>query len=259
MHKLTGWGAIIIGDEIMRGKRQDKHFARVVEIMAARGLHLDWVEYLGDDRGRLTATLRRTLDGDDVVFSFGGIGVTPDDHTRQAAAAAAGVSLQLHPDAEREIRARMAELGQEVTPSRLELGTVAAGSRIIPNPFNRIPGFSYAHHHFFPGFPQMAWPMLEWVLDTHYREQFRHDAEAEFALIVWEGLEGHLLDLMQRIEAEFAGVTVFSLPSLGSETVRRHIELGVRGEPALAAAAFAVMRAELERRGLELGEKEAAK
>ena len=252
---MTGWGAIIIGDEIMRGKRQDRHFAKVVEVMAARGLHLDWVQYLGDDRTRLTDTLRRTLAGGDVVFSFGGIGVTPDDHTRQAAAAAADVPLQLHPEADREIRARMLELNQEVTPARLELGTFPAGSRIIPNPFNRIPGFSFARHHFLPGFPQMAWPMLEWVLDTHYRDRFRRGAELELALIVWEGLESQLLDLMRRIEADYAGVTVFSLPSLGSETVRRHIELGVRGAPALAESAFATMRAELEHRGLELGTK----
>jgi molybdopterin-biosynthesis enzyme MoeA-like protein len=252
MDKLTGWGAIIIGDEIMRGKRQDKHFSRAIEIMAARGLHLDWVEYLGDDRLRLTDALRRTLGGSDVVFSFGGIGVTPDDHTRQAAAAAAGVALELHADAEREILARMAEMDQQVTPARLELGTFPAGSRIIPNPFNRIPGFSYAHHHFFPGFPQMAWPMLEWVLDTHYRERYCSGAEIELALIVWDGLEGQLLDLMRRIESDFAGVTVFSLPSFGSETLRRHIELGVRGEPELAQAAFAAMRAELEQRGLEI-------
>jgi molybdopterin-biosynthesis enzyme MoeA-like protein len=213
------------------------------------------VEYLGDDRSRLADTLRRTMASNDVVFSFGGIGVTPDDHTRQAAAAAAGVVLALHADAEREIRARMAEMNQEVTPARLELGTFPAGSRIIPNPFNRIPGFSYAHHHFFPGFPQMAWPMLEWVLDTHYRELFCSGAEVELALIVWDGLEGQLLDLMRRIESEFAGVTVFSLPSFGSETLRRHIELGVRGDPAVAQSAFAAMRAELERRGCELGDK----
>jgi len=252
MDQVTGWGAIIIGDEIMRGKRQDKHFGRAVEVMAARGLHLDWVEYLGDDRARLTGALQRTMASGDVVFSFGGIGVTPDDHTRQAVAAAAGVALVLHPEAEREIRARMAEMNQEATPARLELGTFPAGSHIIPNPFNRIPGFSFAHHHFFPGFPQMAWPMLEWVLDTHYRAHFHRVAEAEFSLIVWEGLESQLLDLMRSIEAEFAGVTVFSLPSLGSETMRRHIELGVRGAPALAESAFAAMRAELERRGLEM-------
>lgn len=237
------YGAIIIGDEIMRGKRQDKHMAKFVEILGARGLYLSWVQYLGDERPRLVETLKRTLASGDVVFSCGGIGVTPDDHTRQAAAAAAGVPLALNPEAEREIRARMAEMGQEVTPARLELGTVPAGSRIIPNPFNRIPGFSYQDHHFLPGFPQMAWPMAEWVLDTYYADDFRQNVETEAAILVWEGLEGTMLDLMRQTEADFPGITVFSLPTFGSETVRRHVELGVRGAPDVVSKAIEVLKA----------------
>lgn len=239
---MRTYGLIIIGDEIMRGKRQDKHLARFIEILAARGLHFSWVHYLGDERPRLIETLQRTLASGDVVFSCGGIGVTPDDHTRQAAAAAAGVPLELNPDAEREIRARMAEMGQEVTPARLELGTVPQGSRIIPNPFNRIPGFSYRDHHFLPGFPQMAWPMAEWVLDTYYADDFRQNAETEAAILVWDGLEGTMLDLMRQTEADFPGIVVFSLPSFGSETVRRHVELGVRGAPEAVARAIEVLK-----------------
>jgi molybdopterin-biosynthesis enzyme MoeA-like protein len=239
---MRTYGLIVIGDEIMRGKRQDKHMAKFVEIMSAHGLHLSWVHYLGDERPRLIETLKRTLASNDVVFSCGGIGVTPDDHTRQAAAAAAGVPLALNPDAEREIRARMAEMGQPVTPARLELGTVPEGSRIIPNPFNRIPGFSYHDHHFLPGFPQMAWPMAEWVLDTHYADDFRTVAEAEAAILVWDGLEGNMLDLMRQTEADFPGIIVFSLPTFGSETVRRHVELGVRGDPGEAVQAIEVLK-----------------
>jgi molybdopterin-biosynthesis enzyme MoeA-like protein len=240
---MRTYGAIIIGDEIMRGKRLDKHFAKLIEILGARGLHLSWGQYLGDERPRLVETLRRTLASGDVVFSCGGIGVTPDDHTRQAAAAAAGVPLELNPDAEREIRARMAEMDQPVTPARLELGTVPQGSRIIPNPFNRIPGFSYRDHHFLPGFPQMAWPMAEWVLDTCYADDFRQDVEIEAAILVWEGLEGTMLDLMRQTEADFPGITVFSLPSFGSETMRRHVELGVRGAPEIVVTAIEVLKA----------------
>ena len=103
------FGAFIIGDEILSGKRADKHFARLAELLGERGLRLSWVQYLGDDRTRLTDAFRRSFAAGDVVFSFGGIGNTPDDHTRQAAAAALGVDLLLHPDAEREIRARFAE------------------------------------------------------------------------------------------------------------------------------------------------------
>lgn len=242
MSKKDAVGAIIIGDEITRGKREDKHFAKLIEILAARGMVLDWAIYVGDDRPRLIENLRRTLATDDLVFSFGGIGVTPDDHTRQAAAAAAGVALELHPEAEREIRARMAEMGLEVTPERLELGNFPAGSRIIPNPYNRMPGFSFRHHHFLPGFPQMSWPMAEWVLDTQYRERFNAVPLAEAAILVWDGLEGTLLPLMKRIEREFPGVKVFSLPFLGSDSMPRHIELGVRGESAQVPAAMESMR-----------------
>jgi molybdopterin-biosynthesis enzyme MoeA-like protein len=245
-----GFGSLIIGDEIIRGKRADKHFAKLRELLAARGLHLDWVLYLGDDRPRLIENIHRTLAGSDVVFSFGGIGVTPDDHTRQAAAAAAGVPLALHPEAEAEIRTRMAELNQEVTPLRLQLGTYPAGSRIIPNPFNRIPGFSYADHHFVPGFPEMAWPMVEWVLDTYYRDRFHSAPEAEAAIVVWNGHEGMLIDLMVRIEADYPGMTVFSLPAIHSETVAGHVELGVRGRPDQVPLAMAEIEVEVARRGL---------
>ncbi|MGE5468237.1 MAG: competence/damage-inducible protein A [Ignavibacteria bacterium] len=244
-----GWGAVIIGDEIIRGKRRDGHFPKLVELLRARGLHLDWVEYIGDDRARLVETFRRTLQQGDVVFSFGGIGVTPDDHTRQAAAAAAGVSLALHPDAEREIRARMAETNQPVIPARLELGHFPVGSRIIPNPFNRIPGFSFGDHHFVPGFPQMAWPMVEWVLNTHYRDRFHEIDEIERAIRVWEGMEGQLIELMRSVEARHPGLTVFSLPCFGDEKIRRHVELGARGSPDAVAAAMEIIESEVPKLG----------
>ena len=101
-----GFGSIIIGDEILSGKRQDKHFATVVAALGRRGLELSWSTYLGDEPDRIAAALERAYASGDAVFSFGGIGATPDDHTRQAAASAAGVALELHPDAEREIRER---------------------------------------------------------------------------------------------------------------------------------------------------------
>ena len=175
------FGAIIIGDEIMSGKRQDKHMATVISTLRERGLELSWCQYLADEPALITATLKRTFAAPDVVFSFGGIGATPDDHTRQCAADAAGVALQLHPDAETEIRVRF---GADITPQRLKMGEFPLGSRIIPNPYNRIPGFSFNHHHFLPGFPQMAWPMMAWVLDNLYREQFAAGSIGEDAIIV---------------------------------------------------------------------------
>ena len=229
------FGALIIGDEIMRGKRQDKHMAQLIAILRSRGLTLDWCQYLGDDPELITATLRRTLAGPDIVFSFGGIGATPDDHTRACAAAAAGVDLVLHPEAEAEIRARF---GADTTPNRLKMGEFPRGASTIPNDYNRIRGFSLGEHHFVPGFPIMAWPMVEWVLDTRYGHLFHRQPEAEASIMVYDSAESTLTPLMEAVEAKYRGLKVFSLPSVGEGGRRRHIELGVRGAPDEVPAAL---------------------
>ena len=233
------FGAYIIGDELLVGKREDKHLLFLIGALAKRGLRLAWAQYLGDDPERLTAALRRSFDSRDVVFSFGGIGATPDDHTRQCAAAALNVHLKLHPEAEGEIRARF---GAEVTPQRLQMGEFPEGSSIIPNPVNRIPGFSLRDHHFVPGFPQMAWPMAEWVLDTNYKHLFNRDKWDESSILVFEAGESQLIPAMQAIEAGFKGIKVFSLPSMGADGSRIHVELGVRGDPAQIEPAMDELR-----------------
>ena len=234
------FGAYIIGDELLVGKREDKHLGFLIGALSRRGLRLAWAQYLGDDPARLGEALERSFASKDVVFSFGGIGATPDDHTRQCAAAALGVPLKLHPQAEREIRARFP--GAEATAQRLQMGEFPEGASIIPNPVNRIPGFSVAEHHFVPGFPQMAWPMVEWVLDTHYRHLFDRDRWGEASILVYEAGESQLIAAMEAVEKAFAGIKVFSLPSMGEDGSRRHVELGVRGEPGKVGPAMETLR-----------------
>jgi len=234
-----GIGAIIIGDEILRGKREDKHFAKLVEILAARGLKLDWAQYVGDYPVRLTALLAGTFATKDIVFAFGGIGATPDDHTRQCAAAALGMDLALHPEAERLIRARF---GAETTPQRLKMGEFPLAASIIPNSYNQIPGFSVQNHHFVPGFPVMAWPMIEWVLDNLYPHLHHQAPEGEASILVYGAAESTLVPVMLEVEKRFRKLKVFSLPHMGEDGTRRHIELGVRGDPGELAQAMAVLR-----------------
>lgn len=241
------FGAFIIGDELLVGKREDKHLGFLIGALSKRGLRLAWAHYLGDDPQRLTEVLKRSFASKDVVFSFGGIGATPDDHTRQCAAAALGVPLRLHPEAEREIRARFP--GNEATAQRLQMGEFPQGATIIPNPVNRIPGFSLAEHHFVPGFPQMAWPMVEWVLDTCYERLFGAGRWAEASILVYQAGESQLVAAMQAVEAAFDAIKVFSLPSMGSDGSRIHCELGVRGDPQQVAPAIERLRAEVSRLG----------
>ena len=250
------FGAYIIGDEILVGKRQDKHLAFLIEALAKRGLRLSWAQYLGDEPERLSAAFKRSLASGDVVFSFGGIGATPDDHTRQCVAAATGVELRLHPEAEREIRGRF---GLDITPQRLRMGEFPQGASIIPNPVNRIPGFSYGEHHFVPGFPQMAQPMVEWVLDTRYRHLFDRDRWSEEAILVYEAGESQLIPAMEEVGARYPGVKVFSLPSMGHDGSRRHVELGVRGDPVQVVEAAESLRKAVREAGFPFKPAEKAK
>ncbi len=261
-------GLIIIGDEILSGKRQDKHLPKVIDILNERGLSLAWARYLGDDRAAITAALRDALSGNDLVFSCGGIGATPDDHTRQSAAAALGVPLTLHPQAKALIEERMQDVareqGQVYDPDRpdnvhrLNMGVFPAGAEIIPNPYNKIPGFRCrgahgADVHFVPGFPVMAWPMIEWVLDTHYPHLQRQSDRDERSVIVFGAMEATLTPLMEAVEAAHASVKVFSLPSVDHPEYGRHIELGVKGGVADTPAAYDALLQGLRAQGARLG------
>lgn len=263
------FGVIIIGDEILSGKRTDKHLPKVIELLHARGLQLGYADYVGDSPDRITAALARAFDSGDVVFSCGGIGATPDDHTRQCAARALGVELALHPQAEQLIRERMQEmareqgqvfdLGRADNVHRFNMGVFPVGAEIIPNPYNKIPGFSCGAPagpgavHFVPGFPVMAWPMIEWVLDSRYHHLFQKADWVEQSVIVYGALEASLTPLMIDIERQHPGVKVFSLPSVDHPVHGRHIELGVKGRETDVPTAYAALRQGLTRFGVKLG------
>jgi len=261
------FGLIIIGDEILSGKRADKHLPKVIELLQVRGLSLAWARCLGDDRSRITTALQDAFAGSDVVFCCGGIGATPDDHTRQCAAAALGVDLILHVQARELIEQRMrdvaAERGENHDPDRadnvhrLNMGVFPAGASIIANPYNKIPGFSCVGAggstvHFVPGFPVMAWPMIESLLDGPYAHLHRQGLWQERSVVVMGAMEAALTPLMESIEREHP-VKVFSLPSVDHPVHGRHIELGVKGEPLPVDAAFQALLLGLKGFGAQLG------
>ena len=267
----THFGLIIIGDEILSGKRADKHLPKAIELLAARGLSLSYVHGVGDDPARITATLATAFEAarvsGDVVFSCGGIGATPDDHTRQCAGQALGVGLALHPEAKALITERMRDTAREqgivFEPERhdnihrLNMGMFPVGAQIVPNPYNKIPGFTCnagtGAVHFLPGFPVMAWPMMAWVLDIHYAHLHQSAAYAEKSVIVMGSMEATLTPLMLDIETDHPDIKVFSLPSVDHPVYGRHIELGVKGNADAVVPAYKALLAGLVPFGVTLG------
>ena len=238
-------GLIIVGTELLTGKRRDSHFSHAIEVLAARALVLAWCRYIGDDANAITRELRFAMDGGEIVFCFGGIGATPDDHTRAAAAAAAGVELKRHPQAAAIIEERF---GDSAHPQRIHMADLPDGCTLIPNPVNRIAGFSLGMLHFVPGFPQMAWPMMEWVLDNHYPELSDREAPMEVLITLPGTSEGQLIGIMQKLVSHFPNVDLSCLPHMAGDY--RETELGVRGTAAAVDAAAAWLTSELDRADL---------
>lgn len=217
-------GLLIIGDEVLSGKRQDKHLAQANSLLQPRGLCLSWVKIVGDEPDFLVKTLQESFATDTVVFSFGGIGATPDDRTRQSAALALGLPIERHPEAVAEIEA---QFGKDAYPQRIHMAEYPKGAEIIPNFYNRVPGFSIQNHHFMPGFPMMAKPMMEWVLN-HYYSAFYQNPTIEKGIKIFNGQESEWVVFMEQFEKQFPQLRLFSLPSIRADESRT-IDLGVEG------------------------------
>ncbi|MCF7529053.1 competence/damage-inducible protein A [Neisseria lisongii] len=259
---MNRFNLIVIGDEILHGSRQDAHFAFFRNMLQQHGLKLGQVQYLPDDFEVLVQALQRSFSDGLPTFVTGGIGATPDDHTRQAAAAALGVPLVRHPQAAALIDGVTLERGEALdTPEhrrRLNMADFPAGSDIIPNPYNRIAGFSVRRHYFFPGFPVMAHPMAQWVLETVYADRFHRVASGTRQLYLVGQPESKIAPVMEDIERRYSGVKAYSLPNVGGQTADGrqtvpHIDFGLKAEGeacSLLNAAWADVLQQFEQAGI---------
>jgi molybdopterin-biosynthesis enzyme MoeA-like protein len=225
------FGLIVVADEVLAGGRSDAHLPLFKALLGRRGHSLAWHWLLPDDPQTLTDHLRFSLSRPDPVFCCGGIGATPDDHTRACAATAAGLPLTRHPQAAALIEGRF---GDGAHPHRILMADLPEGCGLIDNPFNRIPGFRLGEHYFLPGFPQMAWPMAETILDTCYPGPAVPNGEV--AVRVTGVPESSLVPLLQRLTLAHRGLKVFSLPHLPQDpALPGHILVGMRGREGLEA------------------------
>tara|TARA_B100000674_G_scaffold297744_1_gene247004 strand:- start:143603 stop:144418 length:816 start_codon:yes stop_codon:yes gene_type:complete len=214
------FGLIVIGDEILNGRRSDKHFEGIGNLIRSHGYKLKWCRFLPDDPGYLTNQLRVTMAENTPVFVCGGIGATTDDHTRQCAAEAASVSLVRHPEAASEIEK---QFGDKAFPRRICMADLPKGSVLIPNTYNRISGFSINNHYFLPGFPKMAWSMASWVLNEYFPKR---SPEIQKSVWIESVTETVLSGVMDDLAVKYPNYKLFCLPRLG-ETPK--VELGFRG------------------------------
>ncbi|EDY86182.1 hypothetical protein GP5015_2092 [gamma proteobacterium HTCC5015] len=220
---MRRFGLLVVGDEILSGRRHDVHLRSVIELLAEYRQALAWCRYVSDDLADLTAALRDSMATDDIVFVTGGIGATPDDRTRQAAADASQRPLLPHPEG---VAILEDVFEGDIYPNRVHMAHFPADAELIPNPVNRVSGFFVDEHYFVPGFPKMAHPMLRWVMQQHY-------IDLAPSLAVTEGfkiagiVESQLTPLLEELEEDWPDIQIYSLPN--ARDGDRFIETGVKG------------------------------
>jgi molybdopterin-biosynthesis enzyme MoeA-like protein len=220
-NSTSGFGLLIIGNEILDGRRQDSHFAAALKALRERDLNLEFALTLPDDVDTIRQQLEWAFARSTPFFCCGGIGATPDDLTRECAAAANGVCIERHAEGEALLRNRW---GADATEGRLRMIDFPAGSVLIPNPFNQIPGFRLKQGHFLPGFPEMAQPMMQWVLETWYEPG---QPTVRETLVLPGAREADLSDIMERFVALYPDLSFSSLPRYVGTSTELH--LGIRG------------------------------
>ncbi|MCE2028621.1 competence/damage-inducible protein A [Sessilibacter corallicola] len=221
-----GIGLIVIGDEILSGRRTDKHLGNLINLLKPRGLVLSWVKILSDDRELLLNTFKDSFNGADYVFSTGGIGSTPDDLTRGVVAQALGLPLVQHPVGVQLLEEFARDHNRELLPHHYQMIEFPDGADVIPNTVNKIPGFAINNHFFTPGFPSMAESMMEWVLDN----KLSHLVDKNYVeknILVIGAIESAVTPLMEELVSKYPELKLFSLPMVVGGT--RKIELGLKG------------------------------
>lgn len=223
---------VIIGDEILSGKREDKHFKKALDVTKQNNYVIKSVSYLPDSEHEIQSKIENLKDK--IVFCFGGIGATPDDHTRSSAAKAHQKALKRHTDAAKLIEEKF---GKEAYPKRILMADLPDGSELIPNEINMIPGFYINKKFFMPGFPEMAWPMMDWIFKNKLPQS--NKIEFDRSIIIPDIAESLLIDLMNQIENDFPLVKMYSLPKI---TPQRQVEFGIKGDKEQVLSAMEVVK-----------------
>jgi molybdopterin-biosynthesis enzyme MoeA-like protein len=198
---------IIIGTEILNRRREDAHFEFMTTILKEHNHKLSGSFIIEDDPKLIVDTIKFISDiPNSVIFSFGGIGSTPDDYTRESASKALrDGKLYLHEEAKAIIEERLKD---KAYPHPINMAKLPKGAKLLHNPINKMPAFYLDDRFFFmAGFPQMSHPMVEYILNNIIKDgkiTYRKTLTAKCR-------ENIFIELMREIPSN---VEVSSLPSL---------------------------------------------
>lgn len=198
---------LVIGDEILSGRTQDRNVAQVATWLNEQGIRLAEVRVVPDDIGRIGEALNALRLAYDYLFTTGGIGPTHDDITVDAVATAFGVPVIVHPEARKILEDYYRERQVELTEARLRMARTPCGAELLKNPNSGAPGIRMGNVYVLAGVPSIAASMLEALSGT-----LEGGRPMISVTVGARAPESEVADLLRETEAAHPGVAIGSYP-----------------------------------------------
>jgi molybdenum cofactor synthesis domain-containing protein len=198
---------VVIGDEILSGRTQDKNIAQLASWLNDQGIRLLEVRVVPDDRSKIAASVNALRTNHDYLFTTGGIGPTHDDITVEAIALAFGVAVVEHPEARRILEEYYRDRPGGLTEARLRMARVPQGAELLKNPSSGAPGVRIGNVYILAGVPHIAASMLEGLSGT-----LEGGRPLVSVTVGARAAESDVADLLRETEAANPGVAIGSYP-----------------------------------------------
>ncbi|UUY00043.1 competence/damage-inducible protein A [Sphingomonas sp. J315] len=235
-------GLVVIGDEILSGRTQDKNVAQIAVWLNVQGIRLSEVRVVPDVQERIVEAVDAIRTRYDYCFTTGGIGPTHDDITVDAIAAALGVPVVIHPEARATLE-RYYETRGGLTEARLRMARVPEGGDLIPNRMSGAPGIRVGNIFIMAGVPHITAGMLDALTGTLEGGQ----PVVSGTIGCWVA-ESEVADVLRATEKAHAGVAIGSYPFFREGRVGANF-VARATDPALVEACLADLTAQLEAAG----------
>lgn len=201
---------LVIGDEILSGRTEDRNVAQVARWLNRQGIRLREARVVPDEEKAIVAALNALRPAHDYVFTTGGIGPTHDDITVDSVASAFGVPVIVHPDARRILEEYYKDRPLGLTEARLRMARVPSGAELIPNPTSGAPGVRIGNVFILAGVPAIAGAMLE-ALDG----RLEGGLPMVSVTVRAHAAESDVAELLRRVQYEHPGASIGSYPFYG--------------------------------------------
>ncbi len=215
---------LVIGNEILSGRTQDRNTAHLAARMSAIGVRLMEVRVVPDVRERIIPAVRALSSDWDYLFTTGGIGPTHDDITTECVAAAMGVGVERNAEAHRRLRVHYEGTEIELNEARLRMANIPVGAGLIDNPVSAAPGFRLRNVFVLAGVPAIMQAMLAVV-----EPQLSRGPPLRSRTIVASRPEGTIAESLAAVAADFTDVDIGSYPfyrppDIGTSLVLRSVD-----------------------------------